>query len=81
MVDPEGSTGEFTIIVHNEFQGRGLGFKLVDIIIGIAQDKGLSQIWGTVTSDNVRMLELTEALGFSADPRPDGITRVSLELR
>ncbi len=81
VVDPVGSSGEFTVIVHNEFQGKGLGFKLVDIIIGIAQDKGLSQIWGTVTSDNVRMLELTEALGFSAVPESDGITRVCLELR
>jgi len=81
MVDPEGNTGEFTVIVHNEFQGKGLGFKLVDIIIGIAQDKGLSQIWGTVTTDNTRMLELTQALGFSAVSQDDGITKVCLELR
>ncbi len=73
-------TGEFTVLVHNEFHGKGLGFKLVDIIIGIAEEKGFAQIGGTFAEDNARMLELTESLGFRVDSTADGITRVCLDL-
>ncbi len=78
--EPERGAGEFTILVHNEFHGRGLGFKLVDVLIGIAEEKGFAQIGGSFTSDNERMLELTETLGFRVDSVSDGITRVCLDL-
>ena len=78
--EPERGAGEFTILVHNDFHGRGLGFKLVDVLIGIAEEKGFAQIGGTFTSDNERMLELTETLGFRVDSVTNGITRVCLDL-
>ncbi len=73
-------TGEFTVLVHNEFHGKGLGFKLVDIIIGIAEEKGFSQLGGSFAEDNARMLELTESLGFRVDSTANGVTRVCLDL-
>jgi len=73
-------TGEFTVLVHNEFHGKGLGFKLVDIVIGIAEEKGFSQLGGSFAEGNVRMLELTESLGFRIDATVDGVTRVCLDL-
>jgi len=81
MGDPERGTGEFTVLVHDEFQGKGLGFKLVDIIIGVAEEKGFAQITGSITSDNERMLELTRTLGFVMTPTDKGVTEVCLELR
>ena len=79
--DPERGSGEFTVLVHDEFQGKGLGFKLVDLIIGIAEEKGFAEIGGTVTADNERMLALTEALGFLPGSTTKGVTKVCLELR
>ncbi len=80
MGDPERGFGEFTVIVHNEFHGRGLGFKLVDVIIGIAEEKGFAQIGGSIAADNQRMLTLTEELGFRVESTADGVTKVCLDL-
>ncbi len=80
MGDPERGFGEFTVIVHNEFHGRGLGFKLVDVIIGIAEEKGFAQIGGSIAADNQRMLTLTEELGFRVESTTDGVTKVCLDL-
>lgn len=78
--EPARGAGEFTILVHNEFHGKGLGFKLVDVIIGIAEEKGFAQIAGAFTADNTRMRELTQALGFRVDEEADGIMKVCLDL-
>ncbi len=78
--DPEREAGEFTVLVHDEFQHRGLGFKLVDLIIGIAEEKDFSQLVGTISADNEGMLTLAQRLGFEVSPPSDGIVRVCLEL-
>ncbi len=78
--DPERGSGEFTVLVHDEFQGRGLGFKLVDVIIGIAEEKGFGQIGGLIGADNERMLELTQELGFRVVSTEERATRVCLDL-
>ena len=77
---PESGPGEFTVLVHNEFHGRGLGFKLVDVIIGIAEEKGFTQIGGSISADNERMLTLIEELGFRVESTKDGVTKVCLDL-
>ena len=69
------------------FPGTGLGYKLLDVIIGIAQDKGLEEIHGLVLSENRTMLAVAKKLGFTVkmpDERteaPDGGVIVSLTLR
>lgn len=79
--EPRRVRGEFAVVVHDEFQGKGLGFKLVDLLIGIAEDKGLSEIDGYVASENRRMLNVCEELGFTLEPLVDGVTAVRLELQ
>jgi acetyltransferase len=79
--EPQRGRGEFAVVVHDDFQGKGLGFKLVDLLIGIAQDKGLSEIDGYVSSENRRMLKVCEELGFTLEPLVDGVTVVRLELQ
>ena len=66
--------------MHDEFHGRGLGFKLVDVVIGIAEEKGFKRLVGTITADNQRMLTSSEELGFSVESTEDGVTRVCLDL-
>jgi acetyltransferase len=78
--DPERGEGEFTVIVHDKFHGRGLGYKLVDLVIGIAEERGFKRLVGTISADNQRMLDLVEELGFSAVSTEDGVTRVRLDL-
>ena len=68
------------MIVHDEFQRSGLGRKLADLMIGIAEDKGITTIEGLVSEDNAPLLALAGQLGFVADASRDGIVRLRLEL-
>ena len=72
--------GEFAVVVHDDYQGKGLGFKLTDVIIGIAQEKGLREVTGYIDSNNRRMLKVVEELGFIAQANVDGVTTVRLGL-
>jgi acetyltransferase len=80
MAKGDGDTGEFAVVVHDEFQGRGLGFKLTDVIIGIAQEKGVGQIEGRIDSGNTSMLRVADQLGFEAAGTEDGVTTVRMVL-
>jgi acetyltransferase len=71
---------EFAVVVHDAYQGRGLGYKLVDALIGIAQEKGLAEIYGSVLSENRRMIKVCEELGFTLGTSSDGVTPVRLLL-
>lgn len=81
IVEPDGKKAEYAIVIHDDFQGKGLGYKMVDILIGIAQDKGLDEIYGSVLSENEKMLKVVEKLGFKVSREPDGITHVALRLK
>jgi len=72
--------GEFAVLVHDDFQRLGLGFKLTDVIIGIAQEKGLREISGYIDSSNRRMLRVVSELGFVIEETVDDVTTVRLSL-
>jgi acetyltransferase len=80
IIDSDFKNGEFAVVVHDDYQGKGLGYKLVDTIIGIAQEKGLTKVYGTVLTDNYRMLRIAEELGFSIAHLPDATSQVELVL-
>jgi acetyltransferase len=80
IVEPDSGSGQFALSVHDDFQRHGLGEKFLDITIGIAQDKGLHEIYGIVLTENNKMLKLSRKMGFKPAKLPHGITRVSLEL-
>jgi len=80
IIEPGGEAGEFAIVVADDFQGNGLGLKLLDNLIGIAQDKGLKSIYGIVLNDNARMLGLVKKLGFSVRRLSIEESRVTLAL-
>ena len=80
IIEPDSGSGQFALSVRDDFQRHGLGEKFLDITIGIAQDKGLHEIYGIVLTENNKMLKLSRKMGFKPARLPDGITRVSLEL-
>jgi acetyltransferase len=81
IIEPYFRSGEYAVLVHDNYHGKGLGYKLVDVIIGIAQDKGLEEIYGTVLTENEKMLRIARKLGFTTKMQPDGITEVKLVLK
>ncbi len=80
IIEPDGKSGEFAVVVQDDFHGRGLGYKLVDMMIGIAQEKALEEVYALVQSDNTRMLSVCRKLGCSIEQLPDKLSRVSLQL-
>jgi acetyltransferase len=80
IVEPDTESGQFAMLISDSFQKQGIGEKILDILIGIAQDKSLREIYGIVLTENAKMLGLAAKMGFKPQRLPDGITRVSLAL-
>jgi acetyltransferase len=57
--------GEFAVVVADRYQGKGLGIKLVDMLIEVAREKDVELIYGIIMSENLSMIKLCEKLGFS----------------
>jgi acetyltransferase len=79
-IDANGAAGEFAVIVHDDFQGRGLASKLLDVLIGIAAERGLKEFYGFLEPTNGRMTALCEKLGMTRSRASDDLVRVSLPL-
>ncbi|MDP1991065.1 MAG: GNAT family N-acetyltransferase [Syntrophales bacterium] len=75
-----GVSGEFAVIVHDDFGGRGLASKLLDVLIGIATERGLKEFYGFVEPTNGRMTALCEKLGMTRQRVSEDLVRVSLTL-
>ena len=73
-------TAEFAILVRSRLKGHGLGWLLMQCVIGYAKEKGLRRVYGDVLAENTSMLQMTEELGFHAEDIGPGIRRVVLNL-
>ncbi len=81
MTDPGTRSAEYAVLVHDDVHGKGLGYKIMDVLIGIAQDKSLDEVYGYVLSSNRKMLNVCTKLGFTVHALPDKMSRVSLLLK
>ena len=48
IVDPDEKNGEYAVLIGDQWQGFGLGPKLMNSLIEIAKDKHLEKIYGYV---------------------------------
>ena len=64
FVQADGENAEFAVQVAEDFRGTGLGFKLIDVLIGIGREKALKTIYGIALRDNAPMINLAKRLGF-----------------
>ena len=81
ILDPDFDSGEIAALVHDRFQRKGLGQKLMEVVTKIAKAKGLREIHGEVLTENRKMLGLCKKLGYTTRMLPDGITRIALDLK
>jgi len=65
------SSCEFSLVVADDFAGKGLGSRLMESIMYVAREKGLTEIEGLVLAKNPGMLKLMKSLGFSVKPFAD----------
>lgn len=71
ITNPDQTSCEFSLLVADDFGGKGLGSRLMEGITDVAREKGLADIEGLVLSNNTDMLKLMRGLGFTAKPFPE----------
>ncbi len=64
IADPDNQEAEFAIVVRSDLKGQGLGFRLMEKIVGYLRDRGTRAVVGQVLQENVAMLKMTEEMGF-----------------
>ena len=80
ILEPGRKTGEFAVVVGDQWQGQGLGSKLMDCIVEIGKDMGLETVYGLVSSDNPKMLALCAKKGFRTERFDEELTKATLTL-
>jgi acetyltransferase len=81
IIDREFKSGEFAVLVHDDYQSKGIGPKLVDVLIGVAEEKGLERIYGEVLTENEKMIAVCRKLGFTIEMADEETISVNLVLR
>ena len=73
---------EFALVVADDWHGKGIAHHLMSNLIEVARDRELETMIGQVLSNNRRMLELMDSLGFRVgnDPDDDQVKLVTLPL-
>ncbi|MBV5319154.1 MAG: bifunctional acetate--CoA ligase family protein/GNAT family N-acetyltransferase [Desulfobulbaceae bacterium] len=69
--DPDGKKGEFSVLIGEHWQGKGIGAKLLLQCLEIAQERGMETVWGTVLAENSYMVALGKKLGFTVKQGDD----------
>ena len=80
-IDPSGKSGELAFIIGDQWQGLGLGTKIVDYVIEIAKEMKIETIYAIMLPDNYRALNLTKKMGFKLEYLDDGTVKGILDLK
>lgn len=71
-------TAEIAVVISDEWQGKGIGGRILKDLRGIAQQAGIRHFEARVLPDNQRMLQLAQRLGFRIKPRNDDPSAIEL---
>jgi acetyltransferase len=82
LLNPDGDSAEYSLVIGDAWQRRGLGMQLMTALIDAARAQGLHVLEGVVLANNRPMRALMQRLGFNSDPDVDepSMRRVWLEL-
>jgi len=69
--DANYEAGEFAILLRSDLKGRGLGWKLMEIIIDYARSEGLKRIEGQILRENAVMVQMCREFGFHVEDDPE----------
>jgi acetyltransferase len=68
IMNPDGHSVEFALVVADSCQGLGIGAKIMTTLMKAAKFKGISFFEGEVLTVNKPMLSLVKKLGFIIEP-------------
>jgi acetyltransferase len=69
-----GDAAEFALVIADAWQRRGLGRRLLELLVGEARSRGLRRLHGETLSDNAAMIGLARGLGFKIARSPASAT-------
>ena len=73
---------EFSLLVGDPWQGKGLGSELLRRLVQIGRDEGLEMIWADMLVSNNGMRQTARSVGFTLHDEPgQSTTRAELRLR
>jgi acetyltransferase len=75
------TSGEVAVLVQDRFQGKGLGTKFVEMLIGIARERGLETVRADVLTENKSMLTVFRKFAFSTHFVAGGTSKAVLRLK
>jgi putative acetyltransferase len=58
-----------TLAVHPDHRRKGIGRRLMEEILKVANGLGLRRVWLTVTADNYAAIHLYKGMGFEVEGR------------
>jgi acetyltransferase len=65
VTNPDQTSCEFSLVVADDYAGKGIGSRLMESIMDVAREKGLAEMQGLVLVNNPNMLKLMRGLGFT----------------
>jgi acetyltransferase len=77
MGDAAARNGEFSVSLRSDLKGRGLGRRLMEVLLDEADARGFEVVWGTILADNTAMVRLARRLGFAIERDPDDFQLVT----
>jgi acetyltransferase len=82
VINPDGTSCEFAIVVSDEWQRRGIAHLLMGQLMEAARHRNLNVMEGDVLASNHEMLALASTMGFTITPDPQdaGLRRVRVRL-
>jgi acetyltransferase len=64
VMEHDGQTAEYAVLVIDKWQGKKLGTMLTEYCIEIGKAHGLKRVTAVTTPENARMIEVFRRLGF-----------------
>jgi acetyltransferase len=81
IIEPGRKSGEFAVLVGDKWQGLGLGSKLMDLLAEMGKDMRVDKIYGYVSANNYKMLQLCKKKGFKVETFDEETAKASLFLQ
>jgi acetyltransferase len=73
-LDPDLVRGEYGILIRSDLKGKGLGWRLMDLLITYARKERIAELSGLVLAENTTMLGMAREFGFEIRPVPGDAT-------
>jgi acetyltransferase len=83
ILDPDTQAAEMAIVLADQWQRRGLGHKLLSLLLDQAAQNGVRVVEGLVLASNSGMQRLAHKLGFGLQhlPRDPGLIQIRKQLQ